>query len=189
MYAGNDPIGGRDPLGLCTDPGGPGLRYCMNRYIPDATSAGIFQGDNRGANPTGGTFKSEQMLSGNGASSCRPGVSTIVGTSIARQGSVGQCDARISGRKDGGRTIGLQTTATNGLVPFAPPIQTDVTIDEGPNGEANVRVSGTPYPSVEVWQYGGPGGPRLIYHHAAQGTPAGLFLPGPLPGWSPSFPP
>ncbi|MGH7701926.1 MAG: RHS repeat-associated core domain-containing protein, partial [Gemmatimonadales bacterium] len=188
-YAANDPIGGRDPLGLCKDPGGPGLRYCMHRYIPDPTSFGIFQGDNRGADPDGGTFKSQQMLTGNGVSSCTAGESTIVGTPISAEGSVGQCDARISGRKDGGRTIGLQTTATNGLVPFGPLIETDVTIDEGPFGETSVEVSGTPYPSMEVWQYGGPGGPRLIYQYTTRGTPWGLYVPGPLPRWSPSFPP
>jgi RHS repeat-associated protein len=188
-YAANDPIGGRDPLGLCTDPGGPGLRYCMNRYIPDPTSAWIFQGDNRGADPNGGTFKSQQMLNGSGESTCRPGVSTIVGTAISNEGSVGQCEMNISGRKNGGRTISMGTIATNGLLPFAPPIQTQVTINEGPNGQTNVTVRGTPYPSMEVWQYGGPGGPTLIYHYTAQGTPAGLFFPGQLPGWSPSFPP
>ncbi len=188
-YAADDPIGGRDPLGLCNDPGGLGLRYCMNRYIPDPTSFGIFKGDNRGAHHDEGSFKSQQMLNGNNVSSCAAGFSAIVGTSIERQGSVGECAARVSGRKDGGRTISLRTTATQGLLPFAPPIQTGVTIREGPNGEADVKVWGTRYPSVEVWQYGGPGGPKLIYHHTAQGTPIDLYFPGRLPPWSPTSPP
>jgi len=43
------------------------------------------------------------------------GVSTVVGTSISREGSVGVCDSRVSRRKDGGRTIQLQTSATQNL--------------------------------------------------------------------------
>ncbi len=153
----------------------------MNRYIPDPTSFLIFEGNNRGPQSDAGTFKSQQTSDGNGKSKCAPGRSTIVGIGISRLGSVGNCDASqtpLGGHKD--RQIHLDTTATNGLLPFAPPIQTSVTISEGPNGAKSVNAWGTPYPSMELWQYGGPNGPTLIYHHEAHGSPLGLYSPGPL---------
>jgi RHS repeat-associated protein len=33
-YIGNRPTSFVDPLGLCADPAGPGIRYCADRYIP-----------------------------------------------------------------------------------------------------------------------------------------------------------
>lgn len=160
----------------------------MDRYIPDPTSW-IFTGDNRPAQYNGGTFKSQQMFDGYGLSECEAGVSTIVAIGISHKGSVGRCDAVQTALPLGGRKVKLSTTATHGLIPIAPPIQTSMTIIEGPNGEIDVKVSGTPYPSVEVWQYGGPNGPQLIYHHVAQGGPSSLYGPGPLPPWSPTLPP
>jgi hypothetical protein len=39
------------------------------------------------------------------------------------------------------------------------------------NGIAKVvSASGTVFPSYEVWQYGGPGGPNLVYHYSTNGN-------------------
>ena len=52
-YFDNNPASATDPSGLCADPGGPGLRYCIERFIPTAYANvgfgyGVFRGDNRG---------------------------------------------------------------------------------------------------------------------------------------------
>jgi hypothetical protein len=87
----------------------------------------------------------------------------------------------MGGRKDG-RQINMNTEASNGWIPFAPPIQTGVTITEGPDGQVRVNVWGTIYPSAEIWQYGGQNGPDLIYYHREQGhPPGGLIGPRRLP--------
>jgi RHS repeat-associated protein len=59
-YAGNDPVDGADPLGLCTDPGGRGLRFCIEQYIPESSVWG-FKGDNRGPMSNGGTYRDERL--------------------------------------------------------------------------------------------------------------------------------
>jgi hypothetical protein len=155
----------------------------MNRYIPEQSAWG-FLGDNRSSQGNGGTFKSQQMFDGNGLATCAAGMSSLsFWPSMQQQGSVGVCNGYqtpLGGRKDG-RQIFLDTTATNGLIPFAPPIQTTVTINEGPNGATGVNVWGTPFPSLEIWQYGGPNGPQLIYDYRAQGSPASLYSPRRLP--------
>lgn len=178
-YADNNPITYSDPLGLCSDPGGPGIRYCMNRYIHDETSFFFFRGNDRAPESNGGGFKSQQTFDGNGMSKCRPGVSTVRLINFSQEGSVGTCDGYqipLSGRKDS-RQIFMDTTATHGILTFGPPIQTTVTITEGPNGQTSVSVWGTSYPSIEIWQYGGPNGPKLIHHQGANGSPLSLYFP------------
>lgn len=46
-YVRNNPVVLADPTGLCADPGGTGVRYCIDRFIPDPQKYGFF-GDNRG---------------------------------------------------------------------------------------------------------------------------------------------
>jgi hypothetical protein len=41
-------------------------------------------------------------------------------------------------------------------------------IQEGPGGKATVDfVQSSIFPSIEIWQYGGEGGPTLVYYYDA----------------------
>jgi RHS repeat-associated protein len=70
-YVGGNPVSRIDPSGLCEDPGGSGIRYCIERYIPTKTTSiplpliGLieFTGDDRGPSSSGGTFKLRQFIS------------------------------------------------------------------------------------------------------------------------------
>lgn len=66
-YVRNDPVALADPTGLCDDPGGPGLRYCIDRFITERTALGLL-GDDRGATPTGANrYRMRISVSGNEA--------------------------------------------------------------------------------------------------------------------------
>ncbi len=189
-YSRNNPVAYVDPSGLCEDPGGPGLRYRIERYIPTASSGG-FEGDDRGPNANGGTFRIRQWMfqdpSGETSGDTVVGLTrTAFPPDFARQGVRRPCSWEVMTLKIGGRKIRARCAAGNGfLFGLAPDITYDVTIFERRDGTASVvNASGSPYPSMEIWQYGGSGGPRLIYDFDANkaGTnPWDLYFPGPLP--------
>jgi hypothetical protein len=67
-----------------------------------------------------------------------------------------------------------------------PPLMYYFSIREDANGNATViKAYGTPYPSFEVWQYGGPGAPTPLfrYNNREAGTSVGDLSRGlgPLP--------
>jgi len=186
-YAGNNPVNAVDPSGLCTDPGGNGIRYCINAFIPQSTVMG-FKGDDRSFDPNGGSYRVEvQITQGSDGQTTfafhigysHPDIFGIVGPP---QQGVGACTAKSSAMLVSGKEIKVRCEAGVGyLAKVAPPIYFDLTIWET---ESGVSVSASPdttdFPSLEVWQYGAGCDPRLAYfrdasHRLPFGIPFGLF--------------
>ena len=84
----------------------------------------------------------------------------------------------------GGRKIRIFWSGYNGITVLYgdnPPIFTDVTIIESPTGEIEeLRVAGTEYPALEIYQYGGPQGTRQLFSYPAGGKSANDLLNGPV---------
>lgn len=210
-YVRNNPTNLVDPSGLCEDPGGPGVRYCIERYIPTlfdtliaavlpwlSFDPGLFGGDNRGPNPNGGLSRTRQQIAQN--EECEwteqhsAGVTHWRPIPYADQGTM-ECSFGASSLGNGYTIIQTSCRGTIGATPrgsidgpgpVPPSIQTAVTILQGPDGSACVASAhGTLYPAMEIWQYGGPSGqPELIFAHDPQATghsPWDLFRPGPIP--------
>ena len=195
-YARGNPLAFRDPFGLCVDPGGPGLRYCIDAYIEDKSVRVIGAGDDRGPDPFGGTYRSRQLVRPDGSPQVenKPGVTTLryPATSIAREGTLGVCGAIVRASPLGGRKIVVYCSATNGFairigdLVFDNALSYNFTIWEKPDGTAEVvKAYGTPYPSFEIYQYGRNSGAIPIYNYSqrAAGTSVGDLGrgAGPLP--------
>jgi RHS repeat-associated protein len=164
-YAGTNPVGHTDPTGLCHDPGGTGVRYCIERLIPTAIACHILcgTGDNRGPSANTGTFKVRPFVLADGTVTATAGDSGIGPDGLLpRTGELTAC----AGVSSGG---GIETAcgAYNGYRgwPDAPndPIYTRLRIVESA-GRVTVSAFGTYYPSLEVWRYGG-GGPQLVFYY------------------------
>jgi len=185
-YTRNNPVSFADPFGLCADPGGGGIRYCINAYIPNRSTSG-FWGDNRGPSSNGGSYRIGQAVGGNGiVTNLTPGdTATVVPGLPAKPGISGGCGGAALPRKLGGRKIFLYCSGWNGwLGPnFAPPIYYDAVIIEEANGDARViNYNRTSFPALELWQYGGSEKPRLLLNGLASPKgPSGLYEiePGP----------
>jgi RHS repeat-associated protein len=174
-YAGNNPATLTDPSGLCVDPGGPGIRYCVDRFIPQARIAGG-EGDNRGpqANEPESTYRIRQLIYRNADGSPAYDQDAGITRAFGREGkgTLEDCGARITKSKalEGGRLIAVGCVGRNGVLTagFVPAIYHTAFIIERADGRADASVFGTPYPSMEIWQYGGPGGaPRLVFYFDA----------------------
>jgi RHS repeat-associated protein len=135
VYANDNPLSFIDPSGLCSDPGGPGTRYCIETYIPSAKAWG-FNGDNRGPDPNGGTYRTHQGISlnpdGSIDESHRPGRSIYHGLSAL--GHIDSCGAvTVNGRKV--RGFRAHCWASDGLgYGLAPDAGYDVTVITGFDG-------------------------------------------------------
>jgi RHS repeat-associated protein len=171
-YSTEDPVDNVDSSGLCSDPGGSGIRFCIEQYIPEK-SAWWFQGDNRGPMPNGGTFRDQQMLTpgpGGYQSKTKPGLSCIGG--ICRPAAQGPSGAT------GCDTIHAWNKASGGWgFGHAPSTGYDVTITINPDGPAQVSGVSSAYPNMEIWEYGR-GDPQKIQdnNHGVYG-PGALFPP------------
>ncbi len=168
-YVGNQPTAFRDPSGLCYDPGGTGIRYCVQTFIPDSTALGVFKGDNRATscNDQKGSFRSFQTLDG-----FWPGTTESIDIpwmgSINEKGAAGPgtysmvTNLRLGGRKirfRGEATNGILSKMFGGLIPGVPPrLWYDMTIVEDANGNAIMKGNSSSFPSLEVCQYGGANG-------------------------------
>ncbi len=61
---------------------------------------------------------------------------------------------------------------------MAPRFSYEVTINEAADGTATASVNGTDFPSLEVWQYGGPTGePQLLYYYDEEDQGPSDLLP------------
>ncbi len=174
-YAGDSPTKYRDPSGLCTDPGGSGTRYCIDTFIPRPSAWG-FTGDNRGPDPNGGTYRTQQTIIINPDDSIdeshEPGISRF--GPAWRRAVMGPCGATpVAGRYSGIGGFLAHCWASDGLLlGAAPNAGYSLTLVETANG---VYVSGlaSSFPSLEIWQYGGPDGPKLIYQYDAKAAGTG----------------
>jgi RHS repeat-associated protein len=167
-YADGNPVNNTDRQGLCIDPGGTGIRYCIEEYIPEASAWG-FGGDNRGPMSAGGTFRSQQLIwngpNGQIVSSTTPGTSHFGGQSKpGNQGPhavSGQCTANSD-------TINATDYTSNGFFPGGGPFGApyawyNLKITET-GGNAVVTGTNSRFPNLEVWEYGN-GAPTLIYNY------------------------
>jgi RHS repeat-associated protein len=189
-YVGNNPVAYNDPSGFCTDPGGPGIRFCIERFIPTASAWG-FVGDNRGADAYGGTYRLRQDIYHNSdgtlTESYDAGLSVGVGgiwKGQQRKGTVGACWVAAAKSKVTQESIvTAYCQGTHGIIRTAPPIVSLITLDVTGGSARVVSVWGTPYPSMEVWEYGA-GDPKLVYYLDAtqyHTDPTDLFVPRRLP--------
>jgi hypothetical protein len=87
---------------------------------------------------------------------------------------MGACASSVKPVPLGGRKITVRCAGSDGLFfGLAPEAAYVITILESANGVANVvSAHGTTFPSIEVWQYGGPG-PALLYHYNAKAAGTG----------------
>jgi RHS repeat-associated protein len=176
-YTHNQPISFRDPSGLCYDPGGGGIRYCVQAFIPSKTALWVFKGDNRSStcNSPSATYRSFQWSS-DGSSGLKPGTTGDIFGNYA-EGVVGPSSVDVTALPLGGRKVHFQAEVTNGLIPsIAPPLWYDITIAEGQNGNASLSGASSSFPGLEVCQYGGPNGTTSVYFPPKKRIGSGLAI-------------
>jgi len=183
-YSGGRPSVLTDPSGLCVDPGGPGIRYCIDRFIPTAYACPFplpcGTGDARGYQSDGGGFRVRQLIRSDGTVTNQAGVSGLGLFGFPSfQGTLSGCTTMVDPS-----VIDTTCRGTNGFG-LLPAIQTHVLIVET-GGRPLIAASGTLYPSLEVWRYGA-GGPHLDYFYDARavGIVDGLQRTGTLPNNAP----
>ena len=181
QYADGNPTTMSDHSGLCSDPGGSGVRYCIERYIPDAQfcyggSLLCGNGDSRGPSASGGTYKSQTLISrdhaGNVTFANTAGYSSLSPffgePTTPAQGRM-ECQSNATKSKVLGITLFQSScSATNGINALLGSIETDVMILEGRGGAIVVQAAGTMYPNLEVWMYGGTAAPQLLHSFESQ---------------------
>jgi RHS repeat-associated protein len=161
-YVRNNPVAFVDPTGLCDDPGGAGLRYCIDRFIPAQLSMG-FWGDNRGPTATGNNTYRMRITVDDEGIKCNLGETRpLLGP--PRPGIPGANVHGVIPRPLGGRKIFFHCEGWNGwtgpgLSP-GPIVTIGTIVEDGQGNVLSVSLGGTPYPGVEVWQYGGQSGNR-----------------------------
>jgi RHS repeat-associated protein len=168
-YAADSPLKNVDPSGLCTDPGGSGIRFCINAFIPQDSMLG-FSGDSRGALSNGGSYRFQQMVTRAADGSLRQ--ATMMGISrfgpFEREAEQGVC----GGRGNAG-TLTLTCSASDGLLFGAAPwVGYYLQIRESASGGTVQHVFASAWPSLEVWQYSDSGSPRLLFFNNAAGRGA-----------------
>jgi len=144
-----------------------------------------FLGDYRGPESNGGgSFRIRHLVSGSDVR-FRFGDTYGIVPPFQAPGIRGTCGGGVIPLPLGGRKIRLSCSGYNGLLgdTVAPPIFTDISIRENAAGEVtSLKVQGTGYPALEIWQYGGPGGPKQIFDYPAAGKGAeDLYGIAPLP--------
>jgi len=158
-YADGNPVTAGDPSGLCSDPrpGASGARYCIAAYIPTATTTpplvglfiGDFAGDNREAQSDGGSYRLQFGVDANGRLIGEPDSKPT--TNFRPDGSIAVDQATPHCAQ---RRHGVSCYSKNPFTWFAPAIKIAVDV----SSDGSITVSGTAYPSVEVWRYDGEDG-------------------------------
>jgi len=171
VYAEANPARFTDPSGLCVDPGGPGVRYCVDRFIPSRFACPFpypcGTGDNRGTGSNTGdeSYRVRQLIRSDGGVQSHAGISGLGFFGwFPRRGTLEGCTEQAQPGD-----VRVSCTAYNGYsgAPGSPgPIGTQVQIYES-EGRVTVSAFGTLYPSLEVWQYGGSARPQLLFFYDA----------------------
>lgn len=166
-YVRNRPLRFSDPTGLCSDPGGSGTRVCISAYIPTRTFGG-FRGDNRGADASGGSFRTQHQFR------LEPGDGGIHDARFSPgRSKFGpfERDAEVSGH--GVRTTELgvlaEGAASDGLLFGAAPTleYRFELLTDSDGGVSGLIGTHTSYPSFEVWVYEDGADPVLLYDYQA----------------------
>jgi hypothetical protein len=135
-------------------PGSSATRYCIAAYIPTAQSTppliglltGDFGGDDRGPQSEGGSYRLQFGVDENGGLIGKP--DSYPTKNIRGDGSV---DIKQAVPHCAQRRNGVSCYGKNPFTWYAPAIK--IAVDVGSDG--SITVSGTAYPSVEVWRYEG----------------------------------
>ena len=164
-YAGGNPSNYTDPTGKCTDPapGAAGPRYCIAAFIPDPDVCVLqrcYAGDNRGPMSDGGSSRIELHIGPDGTWSASSGVTTRIRPDSAVRQSQPNC---------AGGGGGYVCTGRNPFEDLAPPIRLSVTFASG-----RIWISGTRFPSIEVWRYTGDTAQSLFHSEALPHGPFGI---------------
>jgi RHS repeat-associated protein len=178
-YARNNPTSYRDPSGLCEDPGGPGVRFCIERFIRQGSVGMIFAGDNRGPDSNGGTYRLRQFIWLDPFRESHVAGQTIVLGGIYRgPGVIETCTAKKS-KVLAGNVVNTVCAATIGFLPFlAPPLGYHLEIVDTGSAAFVRQFFGTGFPAIEVWRYEGLGTePQPVFYDPGSDRPLDLYDP------------
>jgi len=188
-YVGGMPIRLSDSSGLCIDPGGQGVRYCIDAFIPYATTMG-YHGDNRTSSAyisNGHDYRARILIAdyGNGLTDYpAAGLTVDSSTGESMYGSFDYYSIGIYGN-----TIDINLVTSNALARkrmaewgignwnlghAVPSVDMHMTIED--NGGWNVSISGEHdyFPSYEVWKYTDDYALQIYYYDATGYSPLNL---------------
>ncbi len=191
-YATNNPVNWVDPSGLCVDPAtvvdaDASIRYCIETFIWQREVWGFLGDERRPSASSGDAFRTRQFIYDQGGVPTeyhRAGVSRLAAEvpgirGLEREADLWFCGWRVKARVlDGGRRIAVTCSASDALLfGLAPPARYVLAIAESAQGEASVVSAwGTPFPSLEVWQYGRSPDPILVFaYNSGNHGPLDLF--------------
>ncbi|MHB8462710.1 MAG: RHS repeat-associated core domain-containing protein, partial [Vulcanimicrobiaceae bacterium] len=152
MYNNNNPISFSDPSGYCSDPGGRGVRICIDAFIQQRTVMIFYSGDNRTFN---GRMKVDRYrVRANVNMTTRTG-NVVVGYSHVdgkAKKATGGGTVTFSGNTAHVEMNGKAGGFLNGV---APAVQASLTLTMNINGTISVSGTHTQFPSFEIFVYGG----------------------------------
>jgi len=158
-YVENNPVSYTDPFGLCRDPGGKGIRFCMETFIPaDDIGFGIKgDGDDRSYNPDGGTYRTHQEVNVDLQSRTSEGRKDTGPTRgpYGREGkaSGSTLEQDVEWTRDGGAIVRISGNESIPTIPGAPGITVDLKIKISDKGEMCVTGDHDGFPGYELWVY------------------------------------
>ena len=173
-----DQVRGADPTGLCTDPGGPGARYCIDAFIAQGvTNFGFKTDDHVGPKSDGGTYRFELTFrreqNGNVSYEAKRGTSVLdfLGVHLEEPAEIIRCDAM-----GGSSSIVAGCIAGDGIGGgLAPKVGFILVINDSGTDASLVRGTYTSFPSLEVWRYQDNQDPELmLFNDASNSTIVGF---------------
>ncbi len=172
-YVGNNPTGFTDPFGVCRDPGGKGVRVCVQTFIPTkTTSFGLFKGDDRSFDPAGGNYRTTHFISVDlqGRTSEANHDTGITEDLFGRKRKAAGSSLKEAVEVSGGRAvIRVAGDESNpfvpGFVPGSPGITYEFKILVSDKGEMCVSGSHDGYPAYEIYVYRDGHPPLRLYEH------------------------
>jgi len=181
-YVGGMPIRLSDSSGLCIDPGGQGVRYCIDAFISqDWIGARQHRGDNRGSSAyisNGEDYRARVLIANYGAGyDFYPAIGVShdsSGNSMAGNldnwASVTDNDNLFSFYVETSNAL-AQASLPNWLKWAVPSVKLDITIEGS-------KVSGTrtSFPSLEIWMYTDSYAVELYYYDAGHWYDSPLWL-------------
>jgi len=169
-YVGNNPVAYTDPFGLCRDPGGKGIRFCLETFIPlEEVGFGIKgDGDDRSYNSDGGSFRTHWGVNVDLQSRTSGGVFPKTGMTVGPLGLEGQATGStlqqsIKVTSDGGAVVRFSGNEAIPTVRFAPGITLDLKVKISNKGEMCVQGSHDGFPAFELWVYREGRPPQLLH--------------------------
>jgi len=171
----NNPYAYSDPSGYCSDPGGSGVRVCVDAFIQQGSvMLGTYAGDNRSfsGNLNPDTYRVHADLNfSTQAQHAVIGNSHDVGVTDPGTGSASVTFTST------GATVHFDAHAGGLLNGVSPAVKADLTLTLGKDGTVSITGDHTQFPSFEVYVYGGKNnGALYTYTENPMNTFGPLFL-------------